>query len=444
MKDYDESINFLNSYSPKPEEDNNFEETYEIQDSLKLYFKLIGNIPVLTREEEESLAREIDEKKKELIKELLSIPFVQNKIISLSEIFIQNPQKARDLLDEEDMDNEEIKKQFFRISESIKTIMRRKKNNREILKNFFHIPLRDEITVMFFEELEKLFNASLQGIDVSGHIGLSNDKFSITMQRIREIFHKFSSSKNRLIESNLKLVVSVAKRYIGRGLTLEDLIQEGNIGLIKAVDKFEYKRGFKFSTYATWWIRQAINRAIADHSKTIRIPVHVVDNLCKINKILKEMSNKDDKEPDLEEISNTLQLSVEKIEEIFLITKEPISIDTTMGDSDDTLLIETLKDYNSPNPFVESLHDELKEKLLNLFKILSSKEKEILLKRYGINNEKPESLEQVGKELSLSRERVRQLELRAMKKLKRLGTLSWLREFIKESVENFPQKRVIQ
>lgn len=433
MKDYDESINFLNSYSPKTEEEKTFEEADDIHDSLKLYFKLIGNIPVLTREEEESLARKINEKKKELIKELLSIPFIQNKIISLSEIFVQNPQKAKDLLDEEDLDNEEIKKQFFCISESIKTIMRRKKNNREILKNFFHIPLRDELTVMFFEELEKLFNIALQGIDVSGYTGLSNDKFSLAMQKIRETFHEFSNAKNRLIESNLKLVVSVAKRYTGRGLTLEDLIQEGNIGLMKAVDKFEYKKGFKFSTYATWWIRQAINRAIADHSKTIRIPVHVVDNLCKINRILKEMAQKNDREPDLEEISTILQIPVEKIEEICSTTKDPISIDISIGDSDDTLLIETLEDCNSPNPFVESLHDELREKLLNLFKILTVKEKEILLKRYGINNEKPESLEQVGKELAISRERVRQLELRAMRKLKRLCTLNWLREFIKES-----------
>lgn len=424
MNDYDEYM--------ETEEDNNLEKTYEAQDSLKLYFKLIGSIPVLTREEEESLTCDIDRKKKELTEELLRIPFVQNKIISLSEIFIKNPQIAKDLLDEEDTDNEEIKKQFFCISESIKTIMRRKKNDREILKNFFHIPLRDEITVMLFEELEKLFNTALQGIDLSGYIGLSNDEFSITMQRIREIFHKFSSSKNRLIESNLKLVVSVAKRHTGRGLTLEDLIQEGNIGLIKAIDKFEYKKGFKFSTYATWWIRQAINRAIADHAKTIRIPVHILDNLCKVNKILKE-KYQNDREPDLEEIANTLQLSVEKIEEIFFITKEPISIDMTMGNSDATLLIEKLEDHNSPNPFDESFREELRDILLNIFKILSSREKEILIKRYGIYNQKPESLEQIGKELSISRERVRQIELRAIRKLRRSCAFNWLREFIKES-----------
>ncbi|MCX7770966.1 MAG: sigma-70 family RNA polymerase sigma factor [Proteobacteria bacterium] len=434
MKDYDESINFTRAdYLKHEEEIEILDKTDEIHDSIKLYFKLIGTIPVLSREEEEALASKIDEKKKELIKELLNIPFVQKKTISLSEVFIENPQIAKDLLEEENLNNEEIKQHFSHISESIKTTMRRKKNNREILKKFFHIPLRDELTVMFFEELEKLFNLASQGIDVSETTGLLNDKFLITMRKICEIFTEFSNAKNRLIESNLKLVVSVAKRYTGRGLTLEDLIQEGNIGLMKAVDKFEYKKGFKFSTYATWWIRQAITRAIADHSKTIRIPVHVVDNLCKINRFLRELSYKNEKEPDLDEISSKIQISVEKIEEMFSITKEPISIDINIGDSDDTLLIETIEDSNSPNPFIESLHNELKEKLLVLFKILTSKEKEILLKRYGINYEKPESLEQVGKELSISRERVRQLELRAMRKLKRLSTLKWLREFIKES-----------
>ncbi len=436
MKDYEESFDELNinfdNFEGK-EEVFQIRESEDIYDILKLYFKLIGKIPVLTRQQEESLAKLIDNKKRQLIEEFLSIPFVYNKIGSLSEIFIKNPEKAKEIIDEEELETEEIKHRFIQISESIKAIMRRKKNNREILKNFFNIPLKDELIVMFFEELEKIYNLAQRGNDVIDTVGLPTEEFIKRFDNLQKIFFEFSEAKNKLIEANLKLVVSIAKRYLGRGLPLEDLIQEGNIGLMKAVDKFEYKKGFKFSTYATWWIRQSINRAIADHSKTIRVPVHIVDNICKINKLFREICQKTDSEPDLNEISSILDISVEKIEEILMITKEPISIDISLREDDDTLLIETIEDSNSPNPYYESMRNELREKILELFINLTNKEKEILLKRYGINHDRPESLEEVGKELHISRERVRQLELRAMRKLKRMSGLKWLRDFIKES-----------
>lgn len=404
----------------------------ELRDVLKLYFRMISKIPVLSKEEEEKLAEFIDRKKRLLISELISIPFVSKKISALSDVFIKNPERAREILEEDSLKDEEIRDRFTRLSESVKTLMRRKKSKRELLRRFFDIPLCDELTVMFIEELEKFYKNIGEGSSVEEIVGISDKAFTQRFLKIREIYSEFTEAKNRLIESNLKLVVSIAKRYIGRGLTLEDLIQEGNIGLMKAVERFEYKRGFKFSTYATWWIRQSINRAIIDHSKTIRIPVHVFDSLCRVSKICRETQHIAEGDIDLEKISNLVNIPVERIEEFLSLAKEPISIDTTVGDNNDTPLIETLEDKNSPNPYSYSLIVELRERLYCLFSLLTQREREILIKRYGLDRERPESLEEIGRELSISRERVRQIELRAIRKLRRMCYIRWLRDFISE------------
>jgi len=402
-------------------------------DSLKLYFKCISSFELLSTEEEQNLAKTINDKKMELIKELLRVPFVQRKLYELSNIFLKNPEKAKELLeDEEDVDIEQIKKVFINISENIKKIMRRKKTSKELLKKIFDIPLRDELTNMFVDELDKFRKEILKGKNLQVVTGMSNEDFLNHFGVIKQIFNEFTEAKNKLIESNLKLVVSIAKKYTGRGLSLEDLIQEGNIGLMKAIDKFEYKRGFKFSTYSTWWIRQSISRALAEHSKTIRIPVHVIDSICKINRIYRELYQNSEDEPDLDKISSTLNIPRDKIADFLAITKEPLSIDISLRD-DDALLKEFIEDINSPNPYEEALHDDLKYLIEKVFSILSQREKEVLMKRYGINEEKPKSLEEVGKEFAVSRERVRQIEMRAMRKLKRLCRIKWLREFIREA-----------
>jgi len=426
----DKNKDFSEELAEKDQIVNKASPTY---DSLNLYFKCISSFPVLSKQEEKNLAKTITDKKMELIKELLHIPFVQKKIYELSNIFSKNPEKAKEMLDdEEEIDIEQIKERFIKVSENIKKIMRRKKTTKEFLKKIFDIPLRDELTNMFVEELDKFRKEIVKGENLQAVTGMTNEEFLDHFMIIKQIFNEFTEAKNKMIESNLKLVVSIAKKYTGRGLNLEDLIQEGNIGLMKAVEKFEYKKGFKFSTYSTWWIRQSINRAIAEHSKTIRIPVHVIDNICKINKIYRELYQNSENEPDIEEISLNLNIPSDKIADFLAISKEPVSIDMSLRD-DDSLLKEFIEDMNSPNPYEEALHDDLKNLIEKVFSLLSKREKEILMRRYGINEEKPKSLDEVGKEFSVSRERIRQIELRAMRKLKRLCRLKWLREFIRES-----------
>ena len=407
-------------------------EQNEIFDSIRLYFKGIASIPVLSRTEEEKIAEKMETKKIELIEQLLKIPFVQKKIYELSQIFSKNPEKAFDIIDEEDLKIEEIKEKFLQLQEDIKKIMRRKKTPKDLLKRVFDIPLRDELTNMFVEELERFSNALQNGKSVKNITGISDDDFINTFIIIRKTFSEFVEAKNRLIESNLKLVVSIAKRFIGRGLSFEDLIQEGNIGLMKAVDKFEYKKGFKFSTYATWWIRQSISRALTDQSRTIRIPVHIIDNLYKINKTIRELQQSEENEPEIEDLSSNLNINSEKILDILSMTREPISIDISIRD-DDSLLKEFIEDKNSPTPYEVAMQNDLRDKIEKLLCILTKREQEIIKHRYGINEEKLKSLEELGKEFSVSRERIRQIELRAMRKLKRYCRLSWLKEFIRSS-----------
>ncbi|EIL3465672.1 RNA polymerase sigma factor RpoD [Campylobacter jejuni] len=298
-----------------------------------------------------------------------------------------------------------------------------KKRHADILKDITKLS-KEEITeralettmVSTYMEIKKLFQTK----------EASEKSFDLEKSRLKEILEQIKrgkkisdEAKGRMAKSNLRLVVSIAKRYTNRGLPFLDLIQEGNIGLMKAVDKFEYKRGYKFSTYATWWIRQAISRAIADQARTIRIPIHMIETINQINKIIREHLQKDGKEPDVSVITKEVGLSVDKVKQVIKITKEPISLEAPIGNEDDGKFGDFVEDRNSLSPMDHILKDDLKEQIDEVLDQLNDREKAVIRMRFGLmDDESDRTLEEIGKELNVTRERVRQIESSAIKKLK--------------------------
>ena len=382
---------------------------------------------------DKKLAARADEVLNAMLFELVTIPFSNKQLIKLVARFKSNVDRVRKY--ERAIRDQALKAKMPRklFLETFPTRLTDEKWTQDILKQNPDAKWADAFTLSSTKIKEN--QRRLKRVEQESEMDVYELKDVARNLTMGEA--KMRQAKREMIEANLRLVISIAKKYTNRGLGFLDLIQEGNIGLMKAVDKFEWRRGYKFSTYATWWIRQAITRSIADQARTIRIPVHMIETINKIMRISRQIAQETGREPSPEELAVKLEMPIEKVEQILEVAKEPVSLDTPVGDDDDTSLGDFVKDVKAENPLDTAVTEALRESTHEVLKNLTDREQKVLRMRFGIGMNTDHTLEEVGKQFNVTRERIRQIEAKALRKLRHPSRAQKLKTFA-ESPEISP------